>query len=126
MANKEFKNIEEFIEGFTRNGPTPNEFIYDGTIWGLDFMYKGIIYRITRDTIGNEEELRKKLNAPADTYIQFYIIPNEQYPCENVENLDLFIGLYSNVEDLLDNGKINGRMLRDIIANEETEILAID
>jgi len=23
MANKEFKNIEEFIEGFTRNGPTP-------------------------------------------------------------------------------------------------------
>ena len=30
MANKEFKNIEEFIEGFTRNGPARSCSDYSG------------------------------------------------------------------------------------------------
>ena len=55
MANKEFKNIKEFIEGFTREGSTPENYIYDGIIWCMEFQYKNKIYRITRDTVGNEK-----------------------------------------------------------------------
>lgn len=38
----------------------------------------------------------------------------------------IFIGIYDDVQDLLNNGKIDNIALKDIIANEETEILAID
>ena len=36
MANKEFKNIEEFIEGFTRNCPSPENYNYDDVIWEME------------------------------------------------------------------------------------------
>ena len=126
MANKEFNNIDEFIEGFTRAGPTPNNFKYDGVIWGMDFQYGNKIYRITRDTVGNEKELRKRFNKSETAYIQFFEIPIAQYPDESVDDLNLYLGIFDDVNDLLDNGKINGTPLRNIIANENTEILAID
>ncbi len=39
MANKELKNIEEFIEGFTRNGSTPENYNYEGVKWGTESLY---------------------------------------------------------------------------------------
>ena len=126
MANKEFNNIDEFIEGFTRNGPAPETFKYDGIIFGIEFQYNDRIFRITRDTIGNEKELRKKFNKSDAAYIQFFEIPVEQYPDASVDNLNLYLGIFDNVYDLLDNGKIDGIPLRDIIASENAEILAID
>jgi len=61
MANNEFKNINDFIEGFTRFGETPKNYNYDGVIYGMDFIYKNKIYRITRDTISPfDKELHKK------------------------------------------------------------------
>ena len=126
MANKEFNNIDEFIEGFTRNGPTPEIFKYDGIIFGIEFRYSDRIFRITRDTIGNEKELRKKFNKSDAAYIQFFEIPVEQYPDASVDNLNLYLGIFDDVYDLLDNGKIENVPLRDIIASENAEILAID
>lgn len=126
MANKEFNNIDEFIEGFTRNGPTPEIFKYDGVIFGIEFQYNDRIFRITRDTIGNEKELRKKFNKSDAAYIQFFEIPVEQYPDASVDNLNLYLGIFDDVYDLLDNGKIDGVPLRNIIASENAEILAID
>lgn len=126
MANKEFNNIDEFIEGFTRSGPTPKNFKYDGVIWGMDFQYDNKIYRITRDTVGNEKELRKKFSKNETAYIHFFEIPIAQYPDESVDDLNLYLGIFDDLNDLLDNGKINGTPLRSIIANENTEILAID
>ena len=126
MANREFNNIDEFIEGFTRNGPTPEIFKYDGIIFGIEFQYNDRIFRITRDTIGNEKELRKKFNKSDAAYIQFFEIPVEQYPDASVDNLNLYLGIFDDVYDLLDNGKIDGVPLRNIIASENAEILAID
>ena len=126
MANKEFNNIDEFIEGFTRNGPTPETFKYVGIIFGMEFQYNNRIFRITRDTVGNEKELRKKFNKSDSAYILFFEIPVEQYPDASVDNLNLYFGIFDDVYDLLDNGKIEGIPLRDIIASENAEILAID
>lgn len=126
MANKEFNNIDEFIEGFTRTGPTPENYKYDGIIWGMEFSYKGKYFRITRDTVGNEKELREKFHKTDAAHIQFFEIPVEQYPNACVDDLSLYIGIYDDVNDLLDNGKIDGVSLRKIIASENAEILAID
>lgn len=126
MANKEFKNIDEFIEGFTREGITPKNFKYYGTIWGMEFLYQDHIYRITRDPIGLEKELKAVFGRDKTAYIKLFEVPKSQYPDAGVEDLNLFLGIYDNVYDLLDNGKINNVPLRNIIASEETQILAID
>ena len=50
----------------------------------------------------------------------------EHYLDASVDDLNLYLGIFDEVNDLLDNGKINGFPLRNIIANDQTEILAID
>ena len=126
MANKEFNNIEEFIEGFTRTGPTPENYTYDGVIWGMEFQYKNRIFRITRDTVGHERELRIKFNKTDKAFIQFFEIPVEEYPNAPSDNLDMFLGIFDDVYDLLENGYIDGVKLKEIIVSDQTEILAID
>ncbi len=126
MANKEFNNIEEFIEGFTRTGRTPEKYTYDGVIWGMEFQYKNRIFRITRDTVGHERELRIKFNKTDKAYIQFFEIPKDEYPEAPSDDLDLYLGIFDDVYDLLNNGKIDDIPLKEIIASEKTEILAID
>lgn len=126
MANKEFRNIEEFIEGFTREGRTPEDYTYDGVIWGMEFRYMNRIFRITRDTVGNEKELRKKFGKTDNAYIQFFEIPEDEYPDASGNDLDLYLGIFDDVNDLLDNGKIDGVPLKSIIASDQAEILAID
>ena len=60
MANKEFKSIDDFVEGFTRTGHISKDYKYDGIIFGIDFLYHDNVYRITRDPIGLETELKNK------------------------------------------------------------------
>lgn len=126
MANKEFNNIEEFIEGFTRTGRTPEKYTYDGVIWGMEFQYKNRIFRITRDIVGHERELRIKFNKTDKAYIQFFEIPKDEYPEAPSDDFDLYLGIFDDVYDLLNNGKIDDIPLKEIIASEKTEILAID
>ena len=126
MANKEFNNIEEFIEGFTRTGPTPENYTYDGVIWGMEFQYKNRIFRITRDTVGHERELRIKFNKSDKAYIQLFEILEDEYPNAPSDDLDMYLGIFDGVYDLLENGYIDGVKLKEIIASDQTEILAID
>lgn len=126
MANKEFNNIEEFIEGFTRTGPTPENYTYDGVIWGMEFQYKNRIFRITRDTVGHERELRIKFNKSDKAYIQLFEILEDEYPNAPSDDLDMYLGIFDDVYDLLENGYIDGVKLKEIIASDQTEILAID
>ena len=126
MANKEFNNIEEFIEGFTRTGPTPEKYTYDGVIWGMEFQYKERIFRITRDPIGIEVKLKERFGQNKSAYIKLFEIPVSDYPNAPSDDLDKFIGIFDDVYDLLNNGKIDDIPLKEIIASEKTEILAID
>ena len=126
MANKEFNDIEEFIEGFTRTGRTPEKYTYDGVIWGMEFQYKNRIFRITRDTVGHERELRIKFNKSDKAFIQFFEILEDEYPNAPSDDLDMYLGIFDDVYDLLENGYIDGVKLKEIIASDQTEILAID
>lgn len=119
MGNKEFNDVQDFIEGFTSARD------YD-LIWGIEFLYKDKIYRITRDPTGDEEELKRMFGQEKTAYIKFFQIPPEIYPMAPNLPEAIFIGIYDDVQDLLNNGKIDNIALEDIIANEETEILAID
>ena len=126
MANNEFNNIDEFIDGFSRIGPASNNTKYDGIIWGIEFSYRNKIYRITRDPIGCEDQLKAKFGMSKNACIKFFEIPLKKYPDTSNIPIDLFLGIYDDVQDLLENGNIDFIPLKNIIASDETEILAID
>ena len=92
----------------------------------MEFQYKNRIFRVTRDTIGYEKEIRVKFNKSSKAYIQLFEIPASEYPNADGNNLDMYLGIFDDVNDLLDNGKIDGVSLRNIITSDQTEILAID
>ncbi len=79
ISNSEFKNIDDFIEGFTRIGPTPEKYNYNGVIYGIEFKYKNKIYRITRDPIEIEKNLKIKFGLKKIANIKFFEIPINQY-----------------------------------------------
>lgn len=73
-----------------------------------------------------KKKLERNLINRINLIFSFFEIPVETYPSMNEYNLNCHIGIYDDVDDLLDNGKIEGISLRNIIASNETEILAID
>lgn len=126
MANKEFRDIEDFIDGFTKESYYDQVTRYDGIIWGMEFKYHGRYFRVTRDTNGDEPELRKIFGEDKCTDIKLFEIPPEIFPDAPGLPECTYIGVYKDVYDLLDNGKIDGVPLRDIIASEKTVITGTD
>jgi len=45
MANANFNDIEEFIDGFTKTDPYA-ETLYDGIIWGMEFTYGEFVLEV--------------------------------------------------------------------------------
>lgn len=127
MANNEFKTIDEFIERFKTN-----RFDYSaGVEWicGIEFSYKNKKYRITKDQSGDDEftkKLKEKFNKP-NGFIEFYYWPpNSEDPEVDDLTLDIYLGLYDSIDDLLDNGNIDGIPLREILVSDKTTILSTD
>lgn len=126
MANNEFNNIDQFIEGFTKSKHFEGE-SYDGIINGIEFLYKGNYYRITKDPIGNEEELKRYFNNyKGEAKIKFMIFPKDTYSLANLIPISSYLGLYENVDDLINLGKIDGKTLKEILISEETEITGLE
>ena len=77
MANADFNNIEEFIDGFTKTDPYA-ETLYDGIIWGMEFTYNGRFYRLTRDRGADADtfvRIRGNFGKPNGYYIEVYRLP---------------------------------------------------
>lgn len=126
MANNEFRDIKDFVDGFTRMNYPEKTMRYDGMIWGMEFEYHNRVFRVTRDTNGDEPDLLKMFGKDKNTDIKIFEIPKEIYPESPALPERAYLGVYSDVDDLLDNCKIDDIPLRNIIASEETIILAID
>ena len=126
MANNEFKTIDEFIKRFKTA-----RFDYSaGVDWicGIEFSYGKKKYRITKDQSGDDEftkRLKEKFNKP-NGFIEFYYWPISENPEVDDLTLDIYLGLYDNIDDLLNNGNIDGIPLREILVSEKTTILSID
>ena len=70
------------------------------------------------------KKLKEKFNKP-NGFIEFYYWPISEDPEVDDLTLDIFLGLYNSVDDLLDNGNIDGIPLREILVSEKTCILSI-
>ena len=128
MANADFNNIEEFIDGFTKTDPYA-ETLYDGIIWGMEFTYGGHFYRLTRDRSADNDtfaKIRERFGKPDGYYIEVYRLPCEDHGGRYELTPDIYLGLYDDVDDLLDHCVIEGKTLREIIPSEKARICSID
>ena len=128
MSNSTFKNIDEFIDGFTKTKPY-EESLFDVIIWGMEFVYLGNYYRLTRDRSADDETFIKiceKFGKPYGNYIEVYSLPCEDHKGRYQLSPDIYLGLYEDVNDMLDNCVISGKTLREIIPSPDTRICSID
>ena len=128
MANDTFENIEEFIDGFTKKNPYEKT-LFDGIIWGMEFAYSGMFFRVTRDQSPDVETMsliRERFKKPDGHYIEVYRLPCENHGGKYKLTPEIYVGLYDDVDDLLDHCVIRGKTLREIIPSKETKIISID
>ena len=59
-------------------------------------------------------------------YIEVYRLPCEDHGGRYELTPDIYLGLYDDVDDLLDHCVIDGKTLREIIPSEDTRICSID
>ena len=75
---------------------------------------------------GCSERIREKFNKPDGYYIEVYRLPCEDHGGRYELTPDIYLGLYDDVNDLLDHCVIDKKTLRDIIPSNETRICSID
>ena len=127
MANNNFKCIEEFIDGFTKTDPKKKS-LYDDCIYGLEFSYHGKAYRITRDQTADNATTKRvrEIFGKPEGYIEWIALPCEDHHGDYPLTPDIYLGVFNDVEDLLDNGKIEGVPLREILVSSETFVFSVD
>lgn len=125
MSNNEYKDgeISSFIEKFS------GEYSFlEGSIRGVEFIFRNRFYRITRFPTFDKEEtekLKEKFSKKIGEY-EVIKLPISKY-LENFNwSSDIVIGLYDNINDLLNNCIIEGVVLNDIVTSSETTFLGID
>ena len=127
MANAYFNNISEFIDEFTKTDAyAPN--LYGSIIWGMEFAFHGKFFRVTRDQSADDETyalICRKFHKQTMHYIEVYRLPREYYVPFN-PTPDVYLGLYDDVNDLLDHCIIDEKTHREIIPSEKTRITSLD
>ena len=154
MRMNEYTNLEEFIYEYESGRsipsdnldrqkfmvpPEPPEGLWDSaysrrrasmgfrrealTAGGIEFRYKDVYYRMCREP----QDEKNVIILPDGRTGQYDVVilhcEKTGYPMS--ESFEL-IGWYSDLEDVLDNCVIQGRKFRDVIMDDETEILGKD
>ncbi|MFA7020542.1 MAG: hypothetical protein WC215_03160 [Bacilli bacterium] len=125
MSNSDYKNDELpiFIKRFS------GEFnLEEGSFIGVNFKFRNKLYRITRcPTLDAEgtKQLKKKFNKEIGEY-EVILYPANKYLDEFEWNIDVFYGMFDDINDLLLNCFIDGVRFQEIVTSSETTFLGRD
>lgn len=119
MKQNIYNSLDEFIDEYAygksfswQNDDKKQRFM------GIDFSYKGIVYRMCREP-GEDNEMPRlnegKVGRYA-TYIMHNLMKNEK------DDSQILLGWYCNLNDVLENWVIDGRKFKDVIMDENTTI----
>ena len=125
MSNNVYKNgeLSKFIKRFS--GPFD---VKSESFIGVEFKFRANFYRITRVPTLDDEgtlSLRKKFNKKVGKY-EVMKLPIKKYPDHYEETLDIFIGIYDTIDDLLENFLIEGVVFKEVVTSSETVFLGFD
>jgi len=125
MSNNAYMDgeLNVFIQNFSGKFD-----LFEGSFLGVDFRFRGQLYRITRSpTLDKEatDHLKNKFNKSIGEY-EVIKYPVREYGESFVWDTNIFIGLYDTIEDLLNNCLIDGVPVRTIVTSNETVFLGTD
>ncbi len=118
MRKNVYNSLDEFIGEYCGIRSEKYDIAY-----GLDFRYKGKMYRMTMDQMEPDDvrrEFENKLNKKLGKYEVALIDPNSTSLLQYEECH--FIGWYDDIYDLLENCYIDGIKFKDVIIDDDTII----
>lgn len=117
MRKNEYENLKQFYDEFSEK-PNPN----GDTSIGVEFVYNKIYYRMCHEpewaNLPKDESVKQYGFAvyEVDWYGEIFN-PNFTY---------IVIGLYHNLDEVLENCILQGRKFKDVIIDDEIEIVCRD
>ncbi len=116
MRVNEYNSLEDFT--YEYDGKACGE----GHYCGLEFSYKGSIYRLHTGAMFEKEEPILE-DGRKGVFCLYKILRN--YPGANDEDY-VFLGWYADMSDLLKSKVIDNREFREVIMDDSAEMLAKD
>ena len=117
MRMNEYTNLEEFIYEYESGRSIPSDNLDRQKFMGIEFRYKDVYYRMCREP----QDEKNVIILPDGRTGQYDVVilhcEKTGYPMS--ESFEL-IGWYSDLEDVLDNCVIQGKIFRDVIMDDES------
>lgn len=123
MRINEYNNLQEFIYEYESGRSLPSDNLDRQKFMGIEFKFNGVYYRMCREPI-DESNVVMLQNGKIGQYdVMILHCENTGYPLS--ERFEL-IGWYADLNDVLDNCILQGRKFKDVIMDDQTEILGKD
>lgn len=115
MRKNEFESLEQFKSQYIGEwGPS------DGHWLGLDFVYTGVEYRLQTWSM-----YRKEAFLPDRREVMFEVHRKKECISPGEKEYEL-IGEYADMSELLESTAIQGRPFKEVIMDDDTEIVGQD
>ena len=115
MRINEYNSLDEFIYEYDSGRRLSTE-TQARKFMGIEFLYRGVYYRMCYEPSENEGE-------PRFYYVYIMHCEEQGYPTADCFEV---IGRYEKFQDLLENFLIGGVPFKDVIMDDNTEILSQD
>ena len=124
MRKNEYNTINEFVYEYCKG----REFSWENSdlrerYMGIEFCNKGVYYRMCREPYDPERSPILKNGKPGLYKVMIMHLGQGGYPVANSYEC---VGWYDSMDSLLDDCVLQGKTFRDVIMDDETEILGKD
>ena len=123
MRINEYANLNEFIYEYETGRSIPADNLDKQKYMGIEFRYNDVYYRMCREPQDENNAVTLPDGRTGRYDVMILHCENTGYPMS--ESFEL-IGWYADLNDVLDNCIIQGRVFREVIMDDETEILGKD
>ena len=115
MRKNEYTSLEQFTSQYIGEwNPSENHWL------GLDFKYDGTEYRFHSGSM-----YEKKNPLPDGRELAFGLYRKKEYPSPDKREYEL-LGEFGDMSEVLDSTAIAGRAFREVIMDDDTELLGQD
>ena len=123
MRVNEYKELKYLIYEYESGRSIPADNLDRQKFMGIEFKYNDVYYRMCREPLDENEKVIFSDGRTGQYDVILLHCEKTGYP--QSESYEL-IGWYADLDDVLENCMIQGRKFKDVIMDEQTEILGKD
>ena len=123
MRINEYNDLQEFIYEYESGRSIPADKLDRQKFMGIEFKYNDVCYRMCREPRDDKDTVVLSGGRIGQYDVMILHCEKTGYPLS--ESFEL-IGWYADLNDVLNNCIIQERKFRDVIMDDQTEILGKD